>query len=720
MRVIKNINENWKFTQHGKEISVNLPHTWNNLDGQDGKDGYYRGLGRYKKVLGQADGNVYLDINGANSVCKVYLNNEVLAVHKGGYSSFRVNLTGKLNNNENNLIVDVDNSLDDEIYPAMADFTFYGGLYRDVNLICFDSSSHFDITKNRNGVFVHTEKIDDAKWKVVINAETKTPNDDYQVIASVYNKDGNLVAEEKGKNKFDIIIDNPILWQGVKNPYLYTVQCTLSCGGQNVDMVIIETAFREIRIDSDKGFFLNGQNIKIKGVSRHQDRENMGNAITIKEHTEDVKLIKEVGANSVRLAHYQQNDDFYTLCDREGLLVWAEVPVISRYSKKKLNNAKTQLTELIYEAYNHPSIFCWGISNEITIGGSDSGVYEGLCQLNALAKSLDGGRYTTMASVTMYPVDGPLNGITDILGYNHYFGWYVGTFKMLDEWLEKWRKACPEKKLCLSEYGAEGIIDYQSENPQQGDYSEGYEALFHENYIKKINSIDWLWGSYVWNMFDFGSALRNEGGVRGRNNKGLVTFDRKIKKDAFYLYKAYWSDEPFIYLQGHRFDHRLVGKTTLKFYSNLPQLTLNVNGEVFTQKADKVFIFNDLTICNGENRITAHSGKCLEDWTIYGVQELPESYTMKDSGTSMVRNWFEGEEGVFNPDCFSVNDKVGDLLKNDEVMALLRKFAGKKADSKLLNLLKPFKLITLMKLPFLHIGKEVIEMGDKYLQTIKK
>ena len=275
----------------------------------------------------------------------------------------------------------------------------------------------------------------------------------------------------------------------------------------------------------------------------------MGNAITEKQHAEDIKIILDVGANSVRLAHYQQNSYFYDLCDESGLLVWAEVPVISRFSPKRNENAEQQLVELIKQNYNHPSIFCWGIENEITIAGSaNKKLITFLKHMHKVAKHLDPTRYTTCAQLTMCPVNSPLNHITDIIGYNHYYGWYMGSCDEINNWLDEWHRENPEGKLCLSEYGAEGITKYHSDSPVQGDYSEDYQAIYHEHYIKAINERDWLWGSYVWNMFDFGSASRNEGGVRGRNNKGLVTFDRKTKKDAFWLYKAYWSDKKFVHI----------------------------------------------------------------------------------------------------------------------------------------------------------------------------
>lgn len=721
MRTITNLNGKWQFTLQGKSSNVDLPHTWNNLDGQDGREGYKRCVGRYEKMLEKCGGEIYLEVLAANSEAKVYINGSQIAVHRGGYSAFYVNLTGLLRKDENRLVIEVSNAPDDEIYPAMADFTFYGGLYRGVNLIRL-SDTHFDVRENGKGVFV-TPKKENGEWTLKVRANVKGASRDTRLVCEIFDASGGTVAKaEEAADVSDIVfkVDNPVLWQGIANPYLYTVKCSLYENGELLDEVSIETAFREIEIDADKGLFLNGRHLKIKGVSRHQDRENLGNAVTLKEHMEDIRLIKEIGANSVRLAHYQQSDDFYTLCDREGLLVWAEVPVISRFSKKRQENAKSQLTELIMQAYNHPSIFCWGIANEITIAGSSKGLEAALRELNTLAKSLDDTRLTTLAEVTMCGVDSPLNSITDILGYNHYFGWYMGTFRELDDWLEKWRAANPDKKLCLSEYGAEGILKYQSETPVQGDYSESYQAVYHENYLKRINSCEWLWGSYVWNMFDFGSAARNEGGVRGRNNKGLVTFDRTIKKDAFYLYKAYWSKEPFVHIAGSRFAKRPIGKTSVKIYSNIDNVTLNVNGEIFTQKGDKVFIFDNLTIESGKNIISAHAGSCLADIIVEGVEEYPSEYILPSGERGFIRNWFDGGEGEFKPDYFSIDDKAGVLLKNPEVVALLRKFAGKRADSFLLNLIKPFKVRTLLKFPLLGVGEEAAELVNSYLQTIKK
>lgn len=718
MRSIQSINQGWAFTPSGSNgtVTVDLPHTWNNLDGQDGTNGYVRDCATYRKQLEGTDGTVFLEVLAANSVAKVFVNGVEAARHRGGYSAFYVDLTGRLVRAQNELVIEVSNAADEAVYPTMADFTFYGGLYRGINLIRLPAK-HFDVTENGKGVFVTPVKNGD-KWMLEIDVKVVGTEASDKMTIALTDAAGVVLQEVtvpavSGKTVLEV--KDPVLWQGVENPYLYTVVCRLE-----EDEVKVETGFRTIEVDAEKGLYLNGKPLKLKGVSRHQDRENMGNAITFKEHAEDVDLILEVGANAVRLAHYQQNDDFYTLCDRKGLLVWAEVPVISRFSKKRQANAVSQLTELITQARNHPSIFCWGIANELTIGGEPKGLYEALVELNAQAKRLDSSRLTTIAQVSMCPVDSRLNAITDLVGYNHYFGWYAGTYKDLDRWLQKWRAANPDKKLCLSEYGAEGIVRYQGDDPVPGDYSEGYQAKYHENYITRINAAEWMWGSFVWNMFDFGSAMRNEGGVRGRNNKGLVTFDRKLKKDAFYLYKAYWSDQPFVYLAGRRYAKRPIGETTIKVYSNLPEVTLRAGGKEMTQKGDKVFVFPGIAIAAGENVVTVAAGDCRDEVTIEGVSETPADYRLPSGEPSMVRNWFNEKEGEYDPTCFSLNDKVGDLLDNAEIKALIAKFAGKKANSPLIGLLRPFRVRTLLKLPFVKLNDEMINYAERYLQTIKK
>ena len=709
------LNDKWRLTLEGKTFEVDLPHTWNNIDGQDGKDGYLRTKAVYSKTLAPRAGVCYLEVLAANSVAEVFLDGATLCTHEGGYSAFWTDLTG-MSEKGGKLEISVDNSPNEAVYPTMADFTFYGGLYRGVNLLVCPEK-HFLPTSNGVGIWATAYKRDDG-WELVITFETSASAKGDEVSFILKDRDGKEVGSAKAKGgagRAVIKVGSPRLWD-VDDPYLYTLVGSIEGG----DSAEIETAFRYFSFDADKGFFLNGRHLKIKGVSRHQDREGVGNALTHAMHEEDIKLIKEVGANSVRLAHYQHSDYFYTLCDREGLLVWAEVPVISRFSPKRQFNALSQLKELVLQAKNHPSIFTWSIANEITIAGESKGLKKALSELDALAKSLDDSRPTVMAAVTMCPVTSELNSVTDIIGYNHYFGWYVGTYRDLDNWLEKWRKTAPDKKLCLSEYGAEGITRYQNSHPVPGDYSESYQAVYHENYMERIAAADWMWGSYVWNMFDFGSAARNEGGVRGRNNKGLVTFDRKIKKDSFYLYKAWWSDEPFIKIAGERYLKRKIGVSEIKVYSNAAKIRLEVGGYSAEAEGAHVFKFGNVPISEGKNVLRATADGLEDVLEIEGVAEEPAEYTLPAGAESFVRNWFASDTDEIDPTRFSTADKVGDLLKNAEVQALIKKFVGNKITKPLLVLVKPFRVRTLLKLPFVKLDEQMVSMIDRYLQTIKK
>lgn len=715
-----NINKDWEFEKEGSKSTVSLPHTWNGLDGQNGEHGYYQGKCVYRKKIARADGVCYIEFNGANSVTEVYINKQLVGTHKGGYSMFRFRIDGFATKEENLLEVYVDNTVVPDVFPTSADFTFYGGLYRDVNLIYAEETRFSLDDKSRYGISAIPKRVGDV-WQLDIKTHVTNANKDTVCVYRLKDAKGKTAAEiTRPSESADATIEiaSPHLWDGVKDPYLYTLSCSLVKNAKTIDERELNVGFREIEFSSDKGCFLNGRHIKLKGVSRHQDRENIGNALTIKEHEEDIALILDVGANSVRLAHYQQAEEFYTLCDKNGLLVWAEVPVITMYSKARQQNAESQLTELIKQNINHPSIFCWGVENEITLSGDrNKKLISGITRLNELAHTLDPSRPTTCAQVAMAKPDSPLNRLTDLLGYNHYFGWYMQTCDALDKWLDEFRKINPQAKLCLSEYGAEAVIGYYSENPVQGDYSEGYQAIYHEHYIDAVNAREWMWGSYVWNMFDFGSAARNEGGVRGRNNKGLVTIDRKIKKDAFYLYKATWSDEKFVHITAKRYPCRVVGTTKIKVYSNMPEVTLSADSYEKTLKADRVFVFDDVPVKDGENLIKVFSGDCKDEIAIKGVEKLPDSYAIGDGVPTLVRNWF-GTDGTIKEDCLSINDKVGALLDNKEAQGLLKLAAGNTVNKWYVKLLRPFKVRTLLKI--IGIDAQTADIVNGFLQTIKK
>lgn len=718
MRKITNINKDWNFIKDGKTETVSLPHTWNAFDGQGGSDSYYRGRCVYEKTISDFEGRTYIEITGANTVCEVFINGVYVGSHENGYSMFRFEITDFINQKENTIRIIVDNSENEYIYPQMADFTFYGGIYRDVNIISDVAPSHFALLDmSLCGMYI-TPKADGRVFvKSLVEGSCMGLTKEFVIT----DESGKTVAKaetEADTQAIRLLVEEPTLWNGVENPYLYTMTARLLKNGEVIDEVSDRFGFREFFFDSEKGFFLNGKHLKLKGVSRHQDREGKGNALTLKEHSEDIELIKEVGANSVRLAHYQHDEKFYDLCDEAGLLVWAEIPVISSFSKKKQDQAKFMLEELIRQNYNHPSIFCWSIANEISINGAASGIASGIRELSNIAHALDFTRPTATAQFTMVSTNSKLNEIPDILGYNHYFGWYMQTVEAFDRWLDAFHSKKPNIKLCISEYGAEGVVKLHSAQPVQGDYTEEYQAIYHEHYIKAINERDWLWGSYVWNMFDFGSAMRNEGGVKGRNNKGLVTMDRKIRKDAFYVYKAYWSNEKFVHIGGERFKDRPLGEQKIKVYSNCGEVTLTVNGQSTTLCGDKVFAF-DALIKEGENVVTAESEGCVHKIIINGTNVENPDYKLPDGCESFVRNWFSASDEI-NPDNLSLDDKLGDILFNTEVQRLIKNHAGMSLDSPIFKPLGKIPLKPVSRLASKLGAGEMISMANQFLQTIEK
>ncbi len=719
MRKITNINQDWRFIKDGVTETINLPHTWNNLDGQGAAESYDRGRYVYEKTIPFFEGRVYLEINGANTVVEVFINDIYIGSHENGYAMFRFEITDFIKEDEENTIrIIVDNSPNEYLYPEMADFTFYGGIYRDVNIISGVAKSHFSLLDmSLCGMYI-TPKAD---GRVFVKSLVEGSMKDITKEFIITDAEGNEVARKSVPADVDAVklfIENPVLWNGMKNPYLYTMTARLIKDGEIIDEVSDRFGVREFYFDSEEGFFLNGEPVKMKGVSRHQDWEGIGNALTIKEHKKDIELIKEIGANSIRLAHYQHDEKFYDLCDEEGFLVWAEIPVISRFSKKKQEQAKFMLEELIRQNYNHPSIYCWSVANEIAIGGAGSGVYEAIKELNSIAHQLDSTRPTATAQVAFSSDNSKLNDIPDILGYNQYFGWYVQTVEQIDKWLDSFHAKKPHIKLSISEYGAEGMTNLHSANPVQGDYTEEYQAYFHEHYIKALTERKWLWGSYVWNMFDFGSAIRNEGGVRGRNNKGLVTFDRKIKKDSFFVYKAYWSDEKFVHIAGERFVDRPTGEQKIKVYSNCNKVKLTVNGETTELEGDKIFVF-DAVINEGENVITAKSGRCSHKIVINGTDIENPDYVLPEGCQSFVRNWFNSSENI-NPDMLSLNDSLGDILFNSEVQRLVKNHAGISVDHPALRVAGKLPLKPISKIASKLGAEEAISMANQFLQTIEK
>ncbi len=648
MRETKIINSNWSFTKQGETVTVDLPHTWNGKDGQDGGNDYYRGTCIYEKDLKKEDfpagEEIYLQFDGVNSSATVYFNGEKLTVHHGGYSTFRV----KLENikDENKIKVEVDNSPNDFVYPQQADFTFYGGIYRSVTLIGV-SHNHFSLDRFGSDAIAVTP---DIKGNIAyVNVKTFT-QETGEIHTFVDGKE--LVGDD-----VNFQIENPHLWDGTNDPFLYTAKAQLVVDGVVEDEVSARFGIRSFKIDPDKGFILNGREYPLRGVSRHQDRPEIGNALSYEHHKEDMDLICEMGANTIRLAHYQHAQEFYDLCDERGIVVWAEIPYISNHLENGVENTKTQMTELIYQNYNHPSIVVWGLSNEITMSGSNKAISENHRMLNSLAHSLDRTRPTTVAVVTTCSIDDEYVHISDVVSYNHYFGWYGGKVDMYGPWFDKFHKKYPDTPIGISEYGCEAL-NWHTSNPEQGDYTEEYQAYYHEEVIKQIIDRPYLWATHVWNMFDFAADARAEGGENGMNHKGLVTFDRKYKKDSFYAYKAWLSTEPVLHICSKRYVDRVEEKTSVTVYSNLDEVELFINGEsIGVQKKGKYPFFRFEVPNVGESVITAKAGTLTDESHIRKVDKFNEAYRMKEEGA--VINWFE----INTPTGYcSVNDTIGDIM----------------------------------------------------------
>lgn len=638
MRRLIGMNLGWQFTgMDGQSVSVDLPHTWNAVDGQDGGDDYRRGACVYRRRFPMpecAGQEVWVEFAGVNASASVVLNGQPVTAHDGGYSTFRAEITHLLAA-ENELTVTVDNGKNNRVYPQKADFTFYGGIYRDVNLILV-SREHFALDDlGSSGVRITaTPEGADASIRV----ESKITGGEVHI--TLLDADGNPVASGTGTD-CTLHLQNARRWHGVEDPYLYTCRAQVMAGGTVADELKIPFGIRSFRVDAD-GFWLNDKPYPLHGVSRHQDRKGLGNAITRAMHDEDMALIAELGCNTIRLAHYQHDQYFYDLCDRCGMVVWAEIPYISQHMPQGRENTLSQMQELIAQNYNHPSIVCWGVSNEITISTRDKrDMLENHRVLNDLCHRLDPTRFTTLAC---YAVCGPFNPvahITDAVGWNLYLGWYTPFCFLNDLWLGFWRLCFPRRPLGYSEYGAEGMPNLHAEHPRRNDHTEEYQAKYHEFMLKCFRRHPWMWATHVWNMFDFAADARNQGGEPGMNHKGLVTFDRKTKKDSFYLYKAWWSAEPFVHICSKRFADRARDTVTVKVYSNQDAVTLTVNGKELAPKTGKDHIFSFRVKLSAETRIEARAGECTDTAVFHRVQKANPAYRLKKEKHKQASNWVD-------------------------------------------------------------------------------
>ena len=638
MREITKIMKGWEFTgPDGTTTTVDLPHTWNARDGQDGGNDYWRGTCIYRTrfaapQFNTASQQVWIQFDGVNASAHVVLNGSPVCNHDGGYSTFRANIT-ELLRDENELTVEVDNSKNYRVYPQKADFTFYGGIYRDVSLMVV-SKNHFTLDYFGGPGIRITRTVQGADASVQV---TTWHDGEGEVSIELLDAAGNTVATGKGPD-INLTIFNAHLWNGVKDPYLYSCKARLVVNGTVEDETTTRFGVRSFKVDPKKGFFLNGKSYPLHGVSRHQDRKGLGNAITREMHDEDMALIKEIGANTIRLAHYQHDQYFYDLCDEVGMVVWAEIPYISEHMPNGRENTISQMKELIIQNYNHPCIVCWGVSNEITISTKDKkDMLDNHRQLNDLCHEMDKTRLTTLAC---YAMCGPFNRsahITDMVSWNLYLGWYVPGFILNDLWMGFFHLCFPNRPFGYSEYGAEGMPNLHSAHPHRGDHTEEYQAKYHEYMLRCFKRHPWMWATHVWNMFDFAADARDQGGEPGMNHKGLVTFDRKTKKDSFYLYKAWWSDEAFVHICSKRFVERTGSTATVKVYSNQSTVALYVNGnKVGEQTGEHVFTFK--VPLNGELHIQAVAGDRTDESVIRHVDTPNPEYKLHKT-KSKSANW---------------------------------------------------------------------------------
>lgn len=639
------INQDWNFRfshQVDKNSSrrVDLPHTWNAQDALSGKPDYKRGIGNYDKKLfirSEWKGKrLFLRFEGANCVSNVFINGKQIGEYRGGYGAFIFEITDKVNyGKDNTVLVRVNNGEQLDVMPLVGDFNFYGGIYRDVHLLVTEDICISPLDYASPGVYLFQQHVGEKQAAVLarINLSNGTEHP-RQATLRLQVKEGDKVVYQADKKvtvaphtsvqpeEMSFTLLNPRLWNGREDPFMYQTVITLVKDGKEIDKVEQPLGLRYYATDADRGFFLNGKHLPLHGVCRHQEWAEVGNALRPMHHEEDTRLMLEMGVNAIRLAHYPQATYMYDLMDRNGIVTWAEIPFVGPggYADKGFvdqpsfrENGKEQLKEMIRQHFNHPSICFLGLFNELKENGDNPLEY--IKELNVLAHQEDPTRPTTSASNQ----GGAINFITDNIAWNRYDGWYGATPATLASWLDKTHQAHPEIKIAISEYGAGASIYHQQDSlvqtsPGSWWHPENWQTEYHIQNWKIISERPYVWGSFVWNMFDFGAAHRTEGDRPGINDKGLVTHDRKVKKDAFYFYKANWNPEPMVYIAGRRSVNRVKPVTEVQIFSNCAEVTLKVNGQIIKKMQPdgvKVCIFKDIRLKKGENNIevSAKNGK---------------------------------------------------------------------------------------------------------------
>lgn len=639
------INQDWNFRfshQVDKNSSrrVDLPHTWNAQDALSGKPDYKRGIGNYDKKLfirSEWKGKrLFLRFEGANCVSNVFINGKQIGEHRGGYGAFIFEITDKVNyGKDNTVLVRVNNGEQLDVMPLVGDFNFYGGIYRDVHLLVTEDICISPLDYASPGVYLVQQQVDKKQAGILarINLSNGTEHP-RQATLKLQVKEGDKVIYQADKNvtvaphtkvqseEMSFTLPNPHLWNGTEDPFMYQTVITLMKDGKEIDKVEQPLGLRYYTTDANQGFFLNGKHLPLHGVCRHQEWAEVGNALHPMHHEEDTRLMLEMGVNAIRLAHYPQAAYMYDLMDRNGIVTWAEIPFVGPggYADKGFvdqpsfrENGKEQLKEMVRQHFNHPSICFWGLFNELKENGDNPLEY--IKELNVLAHQEDPTRPTTSASNQ----GGAINFITDNIAWNRYDGWYGATPATLASWLDKTHQSHPQIKIAISEYGAGASIYHQQDSlvqtsPGSWWHPENWQTEYHIQNWKIISERPYVWGSFVWNMFDFGAAHRTEGDRPGINDKGLVTHNRKVKKDAFYFYKVNWNPEPMVYIAGRRSVNRVKPVTEVQVFSNCAEVTLKVNNQLAGKMQPdgvKVCVFKDIRLNKGKNMIevSAKNGK---------------------------------------------------------------------------------------------------------------
>lgn len=695
-----NINTNWEFIklpqvkfEENSDISaidwseaqeLCLPHTWY-------KDGEaYDGCAAYRKNLTLEIKNTeekenpcfYLEFEGVEQRCRVYVNGKLAGSHQGSYATFRIQIPEEASQGkEIEVEVLVDNTKTQELAPMFGDFTVFGGIYRNVNLISADKISFDYMYYGTNGVIVRSKVVDGEGILELEPHVTKDAYENAQITYELTSPDGEVVASatSKATENASIKVSAPKLWDGKDKAAIYSLKAQLQIDSKVYDETTIKTGFKTVKIDSEEGLFLNGRHYRLRGVAKHQDFGDSYNAVSTQQIDRDFELIEEIGANSVRLSHYQHPQYTYDICDKKGLLVWAEVPMLKLTRNEKLfESTCDQLRELILQNIHHPSIYCWGIQNEIAMFRDDSFMHELCHKFSDLVHELDPNRYSAGANLFSVKAKSEMNEVSDIVGYNLYFGWYYGKMPDYIDYLDNLHNTKPYVPYGISEYGVDTNIALHSEEPAVKDYSEEYQSLFHETVYRIFEDKKYLWGSYVWNMFDFSSGIRNEGGIKARNLKGLVTVDRQTRKDAFYYYKSKWSDAKTLHICSKRFEKRDRDVINIKVYTTENEATLYVNDQEVSKELNNgnaTILFENVKLSNGVNNIRVTSGSLEDTCTFEKVNEAVESYKLPEQAGGPVKNWFLADDDLVKEGFLSVKNRADEILGEPEAAKVLKEFA---------------------------------------------